>query len=463
MAEQGKHSPAAQQLCNWLSHQNLDMVHLSKCLRLHALGWCLLSGLLMLTVANCRSASVASDPTGATRGDSLLETLFVIYWGPDDFVSYHAWYHAEDPEAAHKLAVEAEADLRKTLGDLQPGSPEAIACLRKLALAAHFQCGGFDYQKSLPADYRRALDYIEQAIAAQQKLPPSTVLGDLYVCAGRIAKPHFYFGFTSELASAAEQRGQAYLDQAIATYAQIGADSLQLRAMRIRGVRDLGRKLEIVALGRKVEGDTSLALATDIALLVNQVAYPDSASVPRELVDQYIQLADTIFEAHALDELQRDTQHMLLADAARYYRYQCRLPDKALEYYRKVQALELAHGRDTYANAFQMAGMHLEQQAYAAAAAQYDLALKSTRLAVIDVEHAYFGKAMVAQLQGKDAEAIAMWRGHLTDQEIMNGISSYQGDFTPAFWGHVRAAALELIDAVAARNARRIVEEGWGM
>jgi hypothetical protein len=423
---------------------------------------------VILCSCNARPMAQSSNESFA-RGDSLLDQILRNYHIADSSSYLHAWYHSERSLECVAMAEEAEALFREALKSTSERPDFSIECLRKLALSFHFQTRDFSYQDSLPANYHAAMGYMEQAIKAQKGLPPSPKLAELYECQARIAIPHFFFGYQGGSSSKAEAHAYGILNQAAATYLQLGDKRSALRVMRDIKDNTADFTLRKIALAREVEGGRSLTLANDIMHLMHNVMYQSIAVQDTALLDEYIALAVEIYDAQqgkgdgqpdAKDDVPGSLRN-LLGSSGYYYKFRRHDPAKALGYYLKAQAIEESMGWDVYYNAFYIGGIHIEAQQWDLATEQFDKALKDKRLSPTDREHAYFGKAFVAYLKGFTMEATAIWRESIGNKQIMNGISSFAGNFSPEKRGYYRAKALELISLVDAPNARRIVMEGW--
>ncbi len=414
---------------------------------------------------NCNSQASSQMETpqdqASIKGDSLLAEVFALYGLVDSSSRMQQWYHTEEPEKAMKLAEMAEKEYLKQLPSLTPDGSDYIECLRKLALSAQFQSREFSYQKSLPPTYERAMGYITQAIALQKKMRNSSKLAELYETAARIAKPHFYFGYQSEISAQADAKAERYLDLAQETYGNIGDVKSALGILRTMKDEDVKSLLWRIKMARRVEGDSSLELGRDIAALMHAVNYEEVFMEDIQPIFDNARLGKEIFGTHKLSNDEAGRYRSFLYDAGNFFATKMWDLDTSNHYLQQAQTLEQKWGMELDYTASQLAANYIQQQKWAAATAQYDIALTSSRLAVIDVEQAYFGKAMVAWISGNHAKAIQIWKQNIRDQEIMNGISSYQSRFIPENKAMIRENALTLIDAVGAPNARRIVETGW--
>ncbi len=403
-----------------------------------------------------QSASMAQH-----TGDSLLAEIMGLYDLVDSSSRLHQWYHTEKPEQAMQLAARAEKAYLEELKSLEADGSASIECLRKLALAAQFQNGDFSYQKALPPTYEKAMGYIKQAIVSQQKMPLSDKLAELYETAARVAIPHFFFGYQSEISQAAEREANQYLELAYETYLVIGKEVDALRVMRDLDNNTIKFLLRKLLIAKSVEGRQSLAMAKDIAELMHELVYQTPQMEDLQAISEYAALGHKIYQTHELSKDEAQLHSSLLYDAGYYFKMRMSNLDTSTYYLRQAQAVEEKWGMEVDYTAFQLAANCIEQQQWVQATAQYDKALTSPRIAIIDVEQAYFGKAMVAWITGEKQKAVQIWRQHIRDQEIMNGVSGYQSRFMPENKSMIRENALALIAAVGAPNARRIVEGNW--
>jgi tetratricopeptide (TPR) repeat protein len=413
--------------------------------------------LLTLAFSRCNTQTMAAKQY--ETGDSLLQTLFTQVGITDPHKALHAGYDQPDPQTRIADAKRAADCFEKSLATVHTAEAK-IDHWEKLAWCYHFQSNDFAYQETFPPSYTTALHYIDQAIEAQKLLPPNARMAELYETAATITIPHFYFGFTSPNAVKAQERAFDYLRQAEETYLRLEDKASALRVLRSFQENTLVFSFRKITLGEAVD-PTSIEYAQDIAHLVNQLMLEPLPEDSIAAVEKRMRIAKDIYQEKATTEEEWQSYRRFMGDAGYYYHFQRNDPKTALQYYSVVQEIETDQGWEHYYYAFRIAALHIEHQEWELARPQYELALKDTVLSVTDKEHAGFGLAMVAWLSHRTSEAVAIWNTHITDRDIMNGVSSYPGNFSPSFRPFLKTNAIEFLTSLHAPNALRIVRENW--
>ncbi|MCE3226600.1 MAG: hypothetical protein K0S32_1151 [Bacteroidetes bacterium] len=392
------------------------------------------------------------------RGEKLLNSIFDSVKGAANYNSV-TWYDVSvfDRLNLREKAKEAFGCFDKSKKLYRDTSEASVKCLEKMAWCTHFQKDNFAYHKGITPLFHETLKHIDEAIRLTQILfPNSNYLSTLNEYGFEFSMPRFYMAVITPSQAEAEKIAWKYLKNAAAVSNRIKNNKNTLRLLRALPNDSLQNYFPEIELGRKTEGDTSLNVAKDIAAMFHKAWYSEFSKEQKPLAKELCDLGVKIFYEH-----KSDYQIYLLRDIGLFYQRQEKDLPTSLKYYLKAQELEEKNKMELYYTAFSIAGIYIELENYDRAKEQYQKAFSDTHLSPTDNECAWFGLVMCEQLRGNKKEALNIWREHIFDCPIMNGISGFPGWCNPEMRKKLKEKALDLISSVNAPNAKRIVEQDW--
>jgi len=399
------------------------------------------------------------------RGDALIkqieDSLAIDRTNPNSiFGGYDRPFRKEFE--LKKKSTEAKLFFKKCLSSCKKESSEYAVCLAKLALCEHFQIDDFSHSDSLTQTYTQSIDLINQAISIQKKNGNNELLIQLCYMAAQIATPHFYWGFQSIKAAKAESIGEEYLfmiAQIQEADKNFKGEIIALRLIDDRSLSHLVNTVEIAIMAG--EKDRS-GIAYDIREFIHELSYhKDEIPNYKSKIEIYGPVGIEAFKTLKSEGKHHHYFGSLLNDLAICFEVLDRNFKRSKPLLLQAEELMIQHEEATYYYAFQLAAIYIQQKNLIAAKAQYELSLKDKKLSVTDTEHAWFGLAIICELQGDLNEADLIWQEHIGNHEIMNGISSYQYRFTDSYKGIIKSKSLVLMQRNKASEAIRIVNESW--
>ena len=362
----------------------------------------------------------------------------------------------------HALAKEAKKNLESCFESYEKGSIESIKCLEKIALCEHYLVRDFSHSDSLTHQYLSSIEKINQSISLQKSNPETEFLVELYYVAAQIAIPHFYWGYQSPNAARAEELAMEYLSCIEEIYKKLEMKDKQLRVLRLIESRDLSNMLKTIELGIEVNEPNKLALAYDIRTFIHEISYKKEAvSKYKSEIERMGPIGYSAFEEFGSSKSDRDYFVSLLADLAACYVLIDHDFNRARIQLEKAQKLRLENQESSYYVTHKLAAVYIQESKFDLADKQYQLSLSEEKLSVTVKECAWFGRAVIAELEGDPEKANEIWANKIGNKKIMNGISSYQSYFREDYKSKVKEAALNLIKRQKAPDALRIVEESW--
>jgi hypothetical protein len=361
-----------------------------------------------------------------------------------------------------KKSTEAKIHFKKCLDSLNKTESAYAVCLAKLALCEHYQIDDFSHSDSLTQGYKQSIEMINRAISIQKKVDQNELLVSLYYMGAQIASPHFYWGFQSMNAAKAEEIGEEYLYSVAEiqeSNKEFKGEITSLRLIDDRSLSHLLKRIQIAMFAR--ETDRS-GIANDIREFIHQLTY-QKEDIPnhQDEIEKFGQIGITTFKTLEDNGTHHQYFGSLLNDLAICMEVLDGDFKRSKPLLLQAEELMIQHDERTYYYAFQLAAIYIQQKNLIAAKAQYDLSLKDEKLSVTDTEHAWFGLAIISELQGNQNQADEIWQEHIGNHGIMNGIASYQYRFGDSYKDIIKLKALVLMKRNKASEAIRIVNESW--